>query len=252
MQARLGFAIAAHLDPDVLIIDEALGVGDEAFQRKAFARVQELVRRETPVVVVSHQLEAVASLCTRGLYLERGRVARQGTPRECIDAYLEGVAVRDAAAPGDAAVRIESVRVEPEAVRSGGRTRVVARCTVREGGWPASESVVVRVRSARTGEVAFETSTLRLGLPLPEGGTFAVEAELQANVPAGVYAVETLVWDRIMERQSFAGPRASLEVGGGEEFDGPVQMNPRLRVTALPDDTSSAAPAAPTGAGEAP
>jgi ABC-type polysaccharide/polyol phosphate transport system ATPase subunit len=89
MNARLGFAVAAHLEPDVLIVDEVLSVGDAAFQRKAFARITELVRREIPVIVVSHQLDQIASLCTHALILERGRVVKRGTPPECIAGYLE-------------------------------------------------------------------------------------------------------------------------------------------------------------------
>ncbi len=106
------------------------------------------------------------------------------------------------------------------------------RGSIRDGGWPAVESVSLRVRSALTGEVIFETSTLRLGLSLPESGRFSVEAELQMNVPPGMYTLESFVWDRMMERESFAGPRISVEVRGGEEFAGTVQMNPRMRLTA--------------------
>lgn len=244
MQARLGFAIAAHLDPDVLIVDEVLAVGDAAFQQKAFARVVDLVKRGTPVVVVSHQLEAVAALCTQALYLDRGRVAHAGTPSECIAAYLDGVAREEDAAPGDAAVRILALRApDGAAVRSGESLRLVADCEVREGGWPASESLTIRVRSARTGEVVFETSTLRLGIPLPDAGAFALDAELQLNVAPGIYTVESLIWDRLMTRQSFGGPRVRLEVNGGDEFEGPVQMHPRLRITA-----AAAAARAPRGA----
>jgi hypothetical protein len=236
MQARLGFAIAAHLDPDVLIVDEVLAVGDASFQQKAFARVVDLVRRGTPVVVVSHQLEAVATLCTHAIHLDRGRVAHAGSPSECIAAYLQGVAVADADGPGDAAVRIRALRLPDGGVaRPGARVRLAADCAVREGGWPESESLTLRVRSARTGEVVFETSTLRLGIPLPDAGAFTLEAELRLNVEPGIYTVESLVWDRLMTRQSFGGPRVQLEVGGGEEFAGPVYMEPRLRIVPAPD-----------------
>ena len=77
MNARLGFAVAAHLDPDVLIIDEVLAVGDIKFQQKAYDRIQQMVRSGIPVVVVSHQLDRIISLCTHGILLERGAVARQ-------------------------------------------------------------------------------------------------------------------------------------------------------------------------------
>src|SRR4051812_5764660 len=91
MSARLGFAIAAHMNPDVLIIDEVLSVGDHRFQQRAFNRVSELAREGRPVVMVSHQLDRIASLCTHCLLLNRGRVVRDGSPDDCISDYLVGV-----------------------------------------------------------------------------------------------------------------------------------------------------------------
>src|SRR3954470_23249118 len=88
MNARLGFAIAAHLNPDVLVVDEVLAVGDWRFQRKAFDRIGEMVNRGLPVVVVSHQLDRIASLCNDCLLLDRGRVVKRGHPEECISHYL--------------------------------------------------------------------------------------------------------------------------------------------------------------------
>ena len=87
MNARLGFAIAAHLEPDVLFVDEVLAVGDFRFQSRAFAKVAELVRREIPVVVVSHQLDQVARLCTGAVLFERGRVAFQGRTVDALAHY---------------------------------------------------------------------------------------------------------------------------------------------------------------------
>jgi hypothetical protein len=89
----------------------------------------------------------------------------------------------------------------------------------------------------------FETSTLRLGIALPHTGQFTVELSLQLNVPPGVYLVESFIWDRIMERESFAGPSTHVEVQGGAEFRGIVQMNPRMRLGA--DTGPSVAGAAP-------
>ena len=65
MNARLGFSIAAHLEPDILIIDEVLAVGDAAFQQKAFGRIKQMATGGAPVVLVSHQLDRIAELCTR-------------------------------------------------------------------------------------------------------------------------------------------------------------------------------------------
>lgn len=229
MHARLGFAIAAHLDPDVLIVDEVLSVGDADFQKKAFGRVEELVRSGIPVVVVSHQLDAIASLCTQAILLDRGTVRVRGTPQECIAAYLHGLAPPAEAVTGEGAVRIERLELGgTEHVDSGGSITARMHCTVRPDGWVEPESIVLRVRSAQTGESVFETSTDRLGGTLPLSGTFEVAVELQMNVPAGVYVIESSVWDRQIGRSSFTGPVAYIDVQGGDEFTGTVQMNPRL------------------------
>src|SRR5437867_3640478 len=90
MNARLGFAIAAHVDPDVLIIDEVLSVGDARFQERCLERMRELRRRGTPLVFVSHNLLAVLELCTRALLIERGRVRFDGTPAATIQEYSRG------------------------------------------------------------------------------------------------------------------------------------------------------------------
>src|SRR6185369_465669 len=79
MNARLGFSIAAHLEPDILIIDEVLAVGDMWFQERAFGRIRELANSGIPVVMVSHQLDRIAELCTDCILLDRGEVVTRGT-----------------------------------------------------------------------------------------------------------------------------------------------------------------------------
>ncbi len=88
MSARLGFAIAAHLDPDVLVIDEVLSVGDFEFQDRAFGRVRALARSGLPVVLVSHQLERVAELCTEVILLDHGQITYRGVPADAIATYV--------------------------------------------------------------------------------------------------------------------------------------------------------------------
>ena len=87
MQARLGFAIAAHLEPDVLLIDEALSVGDSSFQHIAREKITELVRQEIPVVMATHELEAITTLCSQAILLDQGEVVQTGTPEACVEAY---------------------------------------------------------------------------------------------------------------------------------------------------------------------
>src|SRR3989475_5449862 len=80
MNARLGFAIAAHLDPDVLLVDEVLSVGDAEFQKQCIARMRQLVGRGTSLVFVSHNLPAVPELCTRALVVDHGELIFDGDP----------------------------------------------------------------------------------------------------------------------------------------------------------------------------
>jgi ABC-type polysaccharide/polyol phosphate transport system ATPase subunit len=233
MQARLGFAIAAHLDPDVLVIDEVLAVGDAAFQQKAFARVTELVRRQIPVVVVSHQLDSITTLCTHALLLDRGRVVRHGSPHECVSAYLSGAAGVRPTTTGDGAIRIESLTLTRPQLKSGERVQAQLTCLVRDDGWAEPENVRLRVRSTQTGDVLFETGTLQLGTGLPQSGAYSLEFDLQMNVARGIYLIESFVWDRLMGRESFSGPSAHIDVRGGDEFDGIVQMHPEVRLSVL-------------------
>jgi len=92
MYMRLGFAVAIHVDPDVLLIDEVLAVGDEAFTRKCLDKLGEFRRRGKTILLVSHSLGLVEKMCDEVLWLRRGRRADQGDPKRVIDAYLTYVA----------------------------------------------------------------------------------------------------------------------------------------------------------------
>lgn len=95
MTVRLGFAIATALNPDVLLLDEVLAVGDEAFQRKCFERLDELLRRRDKVLFfVSHNLRQVERICTRGILIEHGRVLVDGSSNEACRVY-QGMNLED-------------------------------------------------------------------------------------------------------------------------------------------------------------
>jgi lipopolysaccharide transport system ATP-binding protein len=88
MRLRLGFAVAAHLDPDLLIVDEVLAVGDAGFQRKCLNTMEELQSGGRTVLFVSHNMAAVENLCSRCIWIDGGRAQMDGNPREVIDAYM--------------------------------------------------------------------------------------------------------------------------------------------------------------------
>lgn len=87
MYVRLAFAVAAHLDPDILILDEVLAVGDAAFQQKSLRKIQETILNGKTVLFVSHSMGAVRQLCSNGIYLDGGKVEHIGKIDEIIEAY---------------------------------------------------------------------------------------------------------------------------------------------------------------------
>lgn len=103
MAVRLAFAVQVHIEPDVLIVDEALAVGDAAFQAKAMAKIDEILRRGTTLLFVGHDLNAVKAFCQRAMLLEGGRIVMAGLPDEVITEYLYRThqrALREAQADG--------------------------------------------------------------------------------------------------------------------------------------------------------
>jgi ABC-type polysaccharide/polyol phosphate transport system ATPase subunit len=92
MYVRLGFAVAIHTDPDVLLVDEVLAVGDEAFAHRCIRRIEEFLAQEKTLLLVSHSLDLVEGVCDRVLWLQNGEQRLVGTPRRVIDAYRQEVA----------------------------------------------------------------------------------------------------------------------------------------------------------------
>jgi homopolymeric O-antigen transport system ATP-binding protein len=122
MYMRLAFAVAAHLDPDILIIDEVLAVGDAQFQKKCLGKMDQVARQGRTVIFVSHSLNSVATLCSRVLHISAGSVVNEGAPASVIDNYLDRAAKRPAFiewkrledAPGTDLMKLCSVRVLDE------------------------------------------------------------------------------------------------------------------------------------------
>ncbi len=105
---RLGFAIAVHVSPDILLVDEVLAVGDEAFQQKCLAKITEFQQRGCTILFVTHALDLIPKLCTRGVVLDHGRILHDGDPLEAAEKLrgLLGTAADQAGGAGTAASRL--------------------------------------------------------------------------------------------------------------------------------------------------
>jgi lipopolysaccharide transport system ATP-binding protein len=120
MYVRLAFAVAAHLEPEILLVDEVLSVGDAEFQRRCLGRMEQLGNSGRTVLFVSHALPAVAQLCDRAIWIDGGRVVGDGKPAEVIANYLQQTHSADTerewseeSAPGNDLARILSIRALP-------------------------------------------------------------------------------------------------------------------------------------------
>ena len=118
MQMRLAFAVAAHLEPEILLVDEVLAVGDAAFQKKCLGKMGDVARHGRTIVFVSHNVAAVTRLCARCLLMDNGQILKDGPTHEVMNTYLRSElstsANREwgpAGAPGDEIVRLHAVRV---------------------------------------------------------------------------------------------------------------------------------------------
>lgn len=89
MYGRLAFAVSTHLDPDVLLVDEALSTGDAHFRRKSYDKMQELVAQARTIVIVSHGIAAIKEMCDDCIWMHKGEIVRRGDPDEVADEYLE-------------------------------------------------------------------------------------------------------------------------------------------------------------------
>ena len=223
MNARLGFAIAAHLEPEVLIIDEVLSVGDAEFQGRAFGRIKSLVGAGIPVVIVSHQLDRVVELCTDAILLQQGQVAFHGQPQAAVQAYLQGAGITPSDADttgGGLGIRLlELVGPDPQPVVSGGSFVCRVSGEVLESEPPEHVELGIVVVDAATNKQMSNIQFRSSGVHPTHTGRFAAEFRMQANVPAGLYRVETCVWHSQRE-VLVQGPHRIFQVEPGADFYG--------------------------------
>lgn len=211
MYARLGFAIAAHVDPDVLLVDEVLAVGDYAFRMKCYDRMDELRAKGTSLIFVSHNMQDVRRVCDRGIVMYRGEKAFEGTSDEAVAEYanvLRNNASKSSKPTGPDsgseglsqrrmthAARIEKVDLMDETgtvkktVRSGETVYISIEFQCFED---TPNPVIACTMFGNTGDVVYDTTTKVLGIETPvyrEGERGVVKYKLNTHLLDGVYSV---------------------------------------------------------------
>jgi len=237
MRLRLAFAVAIHVDPEVLLVDEVLSVGDLAFRQKSLARLEELQADGVTIVVASHDLNQLERTCSRALWLAEGRTRHLGTVPEVAERYQDAVRQRmPTPAPlADGKVRIGSGEVEIAAIRvldaSGRETVAVVagRPVAVEIDFVVKQPVdqaifVVSAHAERDGTRCFDLNTESDGHPvgpLQKDGTLRLTLD-RLDLAGGAYLLDVGVYESTWVRPyDYRWQAVSIEVCG-DDVPGPL------------------------------
>jgi lipopolysaccharide transport system ATP-binding protein len=239
MYARLGFSVAAHLDPDILVIDEVLSVGDFVFQQKSLQKMRSIAKGGATVLFVSHNLKAVSDLCARTMLLDGGSIVADGTTGEVIQAYL----ARERAKLGKA--RNVDVAVKSVVLRSINGTVVHFKpgdkawvdITFHANSDCEKVAVVLEVLDDSLGEV-FNTSSERLGygsISLKKGQTCSITFELDLHLANGTFHIGVYLYQYNRQREfDRVVPAATFFVESDIDVRGCANLYPKVFETRQP------------------
>lgn len=223
MYVRLAFAVAAHLEPEILVVDEVLAVGDAAFQKRCLGKMSEIAGSGRTVLFVSHNLTAVQALCTRAIYLVSGTLACEGEAGDVIATYLKQQHTPSGPADHgetvlDKSLALERVRVVPATIRSGDAVEVEFQFRAEDRG--QIRECAILIYSAEGIRVAISDVRESGHLPFNFGvGRFAVRATIAAlpfvegNYGLGMYLVTREFAGNLLEIGSLtvATPRSAFD-----------------------------------------
>jgi lipopolysaccharide transport system ATP-binding protein len=205
MFARLGFAVAAHLEPDILVIDEVLSVGDFVFQQRSLQRMREIAASGSTVIFVSHNLKAVSDLCQRSILLDGGRIVADGPTSDVLQTYL-GRERNKLTTERDLDVAITDVQLLRDGVpvvrlRAGDDASVTVRLEARR----SVQRVAVVLAVLDEGlEIVFDTSSERLGsapVDLEAGESCTVTFDLTMHLAAGTFHLAVYLYRYDLQKE---------------------------------------------------
>jgi lipopolysaccharide transport system ATP-binding protein len=250
MYARLGFSIAAHVNPEVMVVDEVLSVGDFVFQRKCVERMKEVIHSGAAVVFVSHNLKTIAEFCQTCLLLDRGQTVATGPTHEVISTYLTRSRKQSGEHSAEKPVRISRVTVRGDSgeclrFRSGDQAWIDIEVTAAQ---PCARLSVSLYITDEHFQGIFNISTERLGhgnFSLAEGERYTCTFELALNLANGIFhpCVVVYRYDSQTEYDEWR-PAATIYVACTDDIRGVVNCFPKVTAQQIlraqrPGDCSS-------------
>lgn len=239
MYARLGFSVAAHIEPEILVIDEVLSVGDATFQAKGIAKMKSVLNSGATVIFVSHNLHAVADLCSRSILMEKGRLLHDGPTSEVIQTYMESLRATRTRRENDPVVvtnvEVYSGQAKRLDFKSGDEARVLVTIKAKE---PITQlNCLLDVTDEKLSEI-FRTSSQRLGAPrcdLAAGESTTYEFKLDLHLTPGRYYVNLDLQQGGAAHYVHAAPMAAtVLVSSDATASGGAQLYPALLIGGAP------------------
>ena len=204
MYARLGFSVAAHLDPDILVIDEVLSVGDFVFRQKSLQKMRSVAEGGATVIFVSHNLKAVSDLCTRTILMDQGSIKMDGPTSQVIQNYLDGER-KKLGSKRNGIVIVKSVAlrsIDGSQVRIKSGSKIWVDITLIAHQSCEQIAVDLSIHDNSLVEI-FNISSVRLGMPalrLSEGQTATVTFQLDMHLAAGTFHIGIFLHRHDIER----------------------------------------------------
>jgi len=218
MQLRLAFSISVHTDPDILLIDEVLAVGDLAFQQKCIERIESFRDRGCAILIVSHDIGQIRSLCDRALWLQNGRIAAQGDPIDVVEQYEQAMALETQRRRAGGSETGAAAGMPPEHGRHGSGEMEITGVTMQDSGGGNVEAVkrgdalTVTVRCAAAapvpspifslsisdpdGRILLDSNTAGIDMPAFEStGVVRVHIE-RMDLPGGEYFLDLGIYEK--------------------------------------------------------
>lgn len=259
MLMRLAFAVATAKRPELLIVDEALSVGDSYFQHKSFSRIRKFREEGTALLLVSHDRGAIQSICDRAMVLHEGKVVKEGPPEEAMDFYHALLYAREVrlirqdfqaygkvkTVSGSGEITVSEIRLlmtdgKPvEAVETGSPVRLVIKACVNRR---VSEAVIGFLIKDRFGQIMYGINSYRLGKPIGDlspGDQLICSFEFAMNLGKGNYSITT----GISKMESHLSNNYEWRDGGfvfsvlntkKPDFAGAVSLDTRMSIQHIP------------------
>jgi lipopolysaccharide transport system ATP-binding protein len=236
MFARLGFSVAVHTNPDVLLIDEVLSVGDEGFQRKCFDKMRSFKAQGVTIVFVSHNLQAVTSLCDKAILISNGHAISDGSPEDVIGDYLNAITKNLQDHNKDNFITFkrggifDSTGVAKNAFAGGEEAKIDIELLFKN---EYANIFIDSYIKSKSGLEVFTTNSMRLtgkSLAPKKGETVLFSFAITLNLAPGVYELGATVFDRdrISNKWVFKYTITSFVIEEDPRYDGIVFMNPRF------------------------